>query len=259
MLKMFTWTFLMILGFTGSIIARVYTQTEITAIPLYWAWLGVLGGILLAYFSIQQIINLNATWRESLRKTILDLETEIIAHWQYNTAEWNEFSKRELNRKHKRMMLGVWAFVMMLIIATVLVAWYQESREAKTIYIMMETFMVMGGITSFFGWKYQRKMYQIYLKSNHPEVHFSPRGALINREWIIPFQRVNAYLSEVTTSNKYNQECLKVSIYQIGYETNVTTEHFIPIPQSQKNQVKEVIDQLRKSSAVHPKNFIINK
>ncbi len=250
-LQMFIWTFLMILGWTSSIIARVFTQAEASIIPQYWAWLGVVGGMLVVYFSIQRMVKLTNTWREILKRTILDQATEIIAHWQYATAEWTEFMKRELRRKYKGMLFGVWAGVMILILGTIGVAWFNDSGERQMIYTLIENFVIMGGVLSFVVWKYQRKMDQIYLKHNPPEVHFSQQGALINREWGIPFRRVSAYLLAIEVLKKHDQDCLKLSIYELGYEANATKEHFIPIPHTREDQVEALVHQLRKSSTAY--------
>ncbi|OJJ17006.1 hypothetical protein BKI52_30275 [marine bacterium AO1-C] len=188
--------------------------------------------------------------QEDLKNRILSDSSQLIAHWHYNANRWRQFSELALKKGRKATFLGLWIFGAILLLITVLVMYFNSQFRWSALQYAFIGFIIFMALGYLLATQHQNRKRRIFLESIKPEVHLSTYGALINREWTLPFKQSNVDLIQVDKVHLHQETCLCFTVKISSGEGDALKKHHIPVPQNEMEHLPKVLEAFQESISI---------
>ncbi len=233
MFKMILFVLLMVAGI-GSVIACAIL---LAAKGVAWQYvLGLIGGVLVAYWSIARIIDLNRVWMREMIADIHSGEIPAIAKWHYDKSVWDEYILWRKGYDWEEVKgIAMWA-----IMIGVVIFFFTRYSEFEW---MMLTVVSIGSaipfgilISALFHIGYKVRMKKIS-SSDTGSITFTKDAILIN-ELLIFFNQMSSRLEKVSIVKEDDWDLLQFTVRAGKNEQT----YLVPISEDKMEEVNKLVD-----------------
>jgi len=240
------WTVVMILALSGAAISIVFMTLEANYLLCI---LGLVAGSGFFVYSLKKIIANDQSWKISMKEEIKAETSDILAAWTYPLDLWEGFVEQDVASKKKESLQIAITMLIMVAIGLGIGAWNAADDLETFLKIAIPLLIGLTAI-AWYGSRYNinhlRKVYlQLSEGQTAPGVLISIKGIVVNDFLLTAFKFFGGRLSAVKQVDKFEQSCLRFSIYMKAGRNSSTKNFYLPVLAHQQEEARALVQTLQ--------------
>ncbi len=246
-LHTFFWAVLMLLAISGMLMSFIFLLFDEPQEEKRSLSIAALLTCSLAFTaSLHRILKAEQLWKRQSISKIMNNPAKILAKWEYPVQQWQEFKKLDLKERRKHPIIATAVILGFAILGFTIAYFGAEEKNGNLIGLAIIVALILGYMVWGFTQNNVKQLKQAYEKQKPGRIILAPEGAIINGEYLIPFEYQGGQLMQVQKVDYHDIPSLQFTVRIRTGTSNAFYQYHIPVPEGRDFEGSWVRQQYEK-------------